>query len=63
MELEEILIFQMNKLIDEMLHGGVVTKIEDSQKLIALLYVYLRKLGVSNDEMSKYYEHFKEENS
>ncbi len=61
MEFEEALVFQMNELMSSFRDGGVVTKIEKSQKLIALLYVYLRKLGVSNEEMTKYYEHFKEE--
>ncbi len=61
MEFEEALIFQMNKLIDEINEEGLIMKIEDSQKLIWMLYVYLRKLGVSNEEMTNYYAHLKEE--
>lgn len=55
MAIEEYLVFKMNDLMETINKEGITKKIQVSEELIALLYVYLRGLGVSNDELSEFY--------
>lgn len=56
MLIQEIIISQMGAFINESAKEGIVNKIKISQNLIALLYSYLKELGVSDEEMSEYYK-------
>ena len=55
MPVQEMLIEQMSELINEINKEGLQKKIDLSKNIIALLYVYLRRLGLSQDELQKMY--------
>lgn len=56
MPTQEIIIFLMNTFIEEAPKEGIVKKIKISINLIAILYEYLKELGVSDDEINEYYK-------
>lgn len=59
MPIQELLIQQMSELIEEINKKGLQKKITIAQTIIALLYGYLKELGLSDDEMSEYYNKFR----
>ena len=56
MPIQEVIISQMDAFINESAKEGIINKIKISQNLIALLYSYLKELGVSDEEMNEYYK-------
>lgn len=63
MPIQEAIIFKMGEFIDECANEGIVKKIKVSQELIALLYAYLREMGVSDNEIIEYYHSLHSTNS
>lgn len=62
MPVQEMLIEQMAELIDEINKEGLQKKIDLSKNIIALLYVYMRRLGLSQNEISMLYSKVGKEN-
>lgn len=58
MEVKEYLIAAMDALASEREDERLSTRIENASKILILAYVYLRKLGLTNDEIL---EKFREE--
>lgn len=55
MPIEEMLIEHMAMLIGEINNEGLKKKIDLSKNIIALLYVYMRQLGLSQNEITMLY--------
>ena len=56
MPIQELLIQQMSELIVEINKDGLKKKIDLSQRIILLLYGYLKQLGLSDEEISDYHK-------
>ena len=51
--MEPTLIYILSTLIDETTKEGITKKIDLSKKAIMALYLYLRQLGLSDDEIGE----------
>lgn len=57
--MEEVLVYQMTQLIDELPGANKEKKAQLSMGLIALLFLYLDGIGISHEEMYQYFERYR----